>query len=92
MKKGYNFKLIHGNFQAAEAAHILFELISSKIQFHTMENFRSQERFFKDAPNSQKRILALKKIQVSLKKVFDKAEKKELKLKIEGLINITILE
>lgn len=92
MNKNYNFKLIHGTFTASEAAQILFDLISSKIHFHTMENFSSQERFGKDKPDSKSRIQALKKVQGSLKKIFDVAEKKDVKLKIEGFVEITILE
>ena len=92
MNKNYNFKLIHGRFTASEAAQVLFDLISSKIHFHTMENFSSQERFGKDAPHSQRRIQALKKVQGSLKKIFDVAEKKDVQLKIEGSVKITIVE
>lgn len=92
MNKNYDFKLIHGTFTASESAQILFSLISSKINFHTMENFSSQERFGKDAPQSQMRIQALKKVQESLKKIFDVAEKKDVKLKIESSVEISILE
>jgi len=92
MDKNFNFKLVHGTFTAPEAAKILFALISSKIQFHTIENFSSQERFGKEAPNSQKRIQALKDAQDSLKKVFAEAEKNEMHLNIEGSVTVTIVE
>ena len=92
MAKNYNFKLINGTFTASESAKILFDLISSKIQFHNIENFSSQERFGKDASHSQKRIHALRKVQGSLKKIFDAAEKKDLQLKIEGAVKIIVLE
>ncbi len=92
MNKNYNFKLIHGTFTASEAAQVIFDLISSKINFHTMENFSSQVRFGKASPNTQKRIEALKKVRVELKKIFDVAEKKGLKIKIEGTVEITMVE
>ncbi|MEO7119557.1 MAG: hypothetical protein ABIY62_00590 [Ginsengibacter sp.] len=92
MNKNYNFKLIHGTFTAGEASQVLSDLISSKIHFHRMENFSSQERFGKDAPYSQTRIQALKKVQLSLKEIFEVAGKQELKLKIEGTVEITIIE
>ncbi len=92
MNKNYNFKIIQGTFTTSEAAQVLFDLISSKIHFHTMENFSSQERFGKDAPHSKRRIQALKKVQVSLKKIFYLAQKKELQLKIEGIVQITIVD
>lgn len=92
MNKNHDFKLITGTFTASEAAQILFSLISNKINFHAMENFSSQERFGKDLPNSQRRIQALRKTQASLKKIFDVAEKKNLQLKIEGSVKITIVQ
>ena len=48
-------------FSPSGASEVLFGLISSKIHFHSMENFSSNERFGKDKPNSQRRIKALKK-------------------------------
>lgn len=92
MAKNHAFKLIQGTFTSSAAAQILFGLIGSKIQFHTMENFSSQERLGKDAPLSKKRIQALKKAQVALKKWLDTAEKDNLKLKIEGNITISTID
>ncbi len=92
MDKNYDFKLITGTFAASEAAQVLFNLISNKIHYHTMENFSSQERFGKDAAHSQRRIQDLKKVQGDLKKIFDMAEQKDLQLKIEGSVQITIGE
>lgn len=92
MDKNHNFSLIHGTFTASEAAQILFGMINNKIQYHTMENFSSQERFGKDAPHSQMRIQALKNVQTSLKEILDEAQKNNLHLKIEGTIAITMVE
>ncbi|MEO6916139.1 MAG: hypothetical protein ABI151_11180 [Chitinophagaceae bacterium] len=92
MTKKQNFKLIHGTFAPSEAAQILFTLISSKINFHTMESFSSRDRYGKDVPQSEKRIQALKKIQVSLKKFLDLAEKKGTLLQIEGSVDITMID
>ena len=92
MDKNHDFNLITGTFTASEAAQILFNLISSKINFNTKENFSSQERFGKEVPHSQKRIQALREVKESLKKVLDEAEKKGLQLKIDGSIKITMVE
>lgn len=91
MNKSHKFKLIQGTFSASGASAVLFDLISSKIHFHSMENFSNRERFGKDKANSQRRIKALKKVQESLKKMFEAAEKKGQRLKIEGTIEITIV-
>lgn len=92
MKEKYNFKLINGTFTPSEASRILFDLISSKINYHTMENFSNQEKFGKDAPHSERRIKALQKAHTSLKEIFESAAKKKLKLKIDGSVEITITE
>jgi hypothetical protein len=90
MNHNYNFKLIDGTFNSSEASLILFNLISSKIDFHTLENFSSQERFGKELPESQSRIRALKEVREDLKKMFNVAEKEEVKLKIESFVKINI--
>ena len=90
MNTNYDFKLIEGSFNASEAAQILYDLISSKIRFHTMENFSSQERFGKDANHSLERIQTLKKVQGALKEIFGEAEKKGVQLKIDGSVKISL--
>ncbi len=92
MKGKQNFKLIDGTFTASEASRVLLNLVGSKINYHTMENFSNQERFGKDLSKSVTRIKSLKKLQGSLKEVFDFAEKEGLNLKIDGLIEITIID
>lgn len=92
MKKDYNFKLIKGIFPPSEFARVIFEMISSKINYHTLENFTSQELFGKDAPHSKKRIQDLKKVELGLKKLIESAVKKGVKLKVEGNIKITVVD
>ena len=91
MNKSQSFKLFHGTFSASEASKVLYEVITSKINFHSMENFSNKERFGKDKPNSQKRIKALKKMHGSVNKIIEAAEKKGLQLNIDGNIEITII-
>lgn len=92
MSKEYDFKLIHGTFTGSEATRMLFDLIGSKINFHTMENFSSRERLGQDAPFSDSRVSDLKKVKAELQEFFKGDDKKELKLKIEDCVKITILE
>ena len=92
MSKKYNFQLIQGTFTAPEATKILFDLIGSKINFHTMENFSSRERLGKDAPFSQSRVQELKKVKMELQEFFQGADKKELKFEIEDSVKITFFE
>lgn len=92
MKKQHSFKLIDGQFTPSEASKVLNALISSKINYHSMEKFGNEERFGNDAANSAMRITALKKVKDSLKKVFESADQKGLHLKIDGFIEISIIE
>ena len=90
MEKKHNYTLIEGTFTPAEAGRVLFDLVRSKINYHSMEKFSAQERFGKD--ESERRITSLKQLQQSLKEVFEFADKKGMNLKIDGLIEITIIE
>jgi hypothetical protein len=92
MKKKHSFKLIDGQFSPSDAGKVVFALVTSKINYHSMEKFSNEERFGKDPAHSEKRILVLKKVKDSLKKVFESAEQKGFKLKIDGFIEITIVE
>ena len=92
MKQPKSFKLIDGQFTPTEAVQVINALISSKINYHSMQKFSNVERFGKDQSHSEKRIAALKKLKLSIKKVFDSAEKKGLKVKMDGLIEVTIIE
>ena len=90
--KTHNFKLIDGKFSATEAGKVVQALVSSKINYHSVEKFSNEERFGTDVSQSAKRILALKKMQESLKKVLDTAQENGSKIKMNGFIEITILE
>ncbi len=92
MEKKQNYTLIEGTFTPAEAGRVLFDLIRSKISYHSMENFSARERFGKDESHSEKRIKSLRQLQNSLKEVFEFAEKNGLNLKIDGLIEISFIE
>ncbi len=92
MKKIQSFKLVDGNFTPLQARQVLNTLISSKINYHSMEKFSNEERFGKDAAHSIKRIAALKKVQDKLKKVFELYDKKEVRIKIDGIIEITVAD
>jgi len=92
MKQPKSFKLIDGEFTPTEAGQVVNALISSKLSFHSMQKFSNVERFGKDANQCEKRMAALKKLKLSIKKVLDAAEKKGLNVKMDGLIDITIIE
>ena len=92
MKRTNTFKLIDGKFSASEANRLLLDLVGRKIQYHEMENFSSRERFGKDAPHSEKRLKALRKLRNDLKKLFEDAGEKQHQLKIHSNLEIVVVE
>jgi hypothetical protein len=92
MEQPSSFKLVDGVFTASEAEEVINALISSKINYHSMQDLRNYEQSGTDIAHSKKRIDALKEMKLSIKKVLDLAEEKGLKVKMDGLIDITILE
>jgi len=83
------FKLIEGKFWPNESREILNNVFFSKIQFHQMKNFSSQERFGTEDKNGLKRIYQLKKSIDKILKMIESAEKKgeQIEIKSEIMIN-----
>jgi hypothetical protein len=60
MDKTKKLTLIEGTFSPAEAQEVLMNIFFTKINFHEMKNFSSQERFGKIDENASNRILSLR--------------------------------
>jgi hypothetical protein len=88
MKKSHNFKLIDGTFSAADAENVLSALISSKINFHSMESFSSKERFSKEAKHHEKRFTELKEARKYLDFIIKEAKDNNKELIIDSSITI----
>ena len=88
MENKQSFKLIDGTFSAAEAENVLSTLISSKINFHSMESFSNRERFNQDASHHKKRIAELKESKKQLDTIIETARENNTELIIESYINI----
>ena len=89
MNKTEKLNLIEGNFSDVEAKDILMNIFSSKINFHQLKNFSSQERFGKDDETAKKRIPELKVEIERLKQILSEAKAKNKKLVISSEINIS---
>jgi hypothetical protein len=92
MKPTEKLTIIDGSFTYEEAKEILINIFSSKINFHTMKNWSSQERFGKEDEIAQKRIPALRKEIKKLDTILTKAKAKNKKLVVSSEINIAIQE
>jgi len=91
MKNKQDFKLIDGQFTPLEAKSILFTLVNSKINFHSMESFGITIRSSGDVSFHEKRIKELKKTNADIKKLMDYALKNKLQVKVNGNIEIQLL-
>jgi hypothetical protein len=90
MNKIEKLTLIEGNFSFDEAKEILMSMYSSKINFHTMQNWSSQERFGKDDEIAQKRISVLRTEMKKLEEILLEAKTKNKKLRVNSEINISL--
>lgn len=84
-----NLKLIDGKFSATEAKEILLQLISSKIQFHTIKDFSSEIRTGEPEMKSRQRINELKETRNKIIALLEEAEKKNLTVGLQSSVNIS---
>jgi hypothetical protein len=66
-------------------------MISSKINFHNIKNWSSQERFGKDDEIAQKRIPVLKKEMEKLQAILSEAKTNNKRLIVSSEINIKLI-
>ena len=84
------FELINGKFLTEESSEILQNIFASKIQFHQMKNFSSQERFGKDDEQAKQRILQLTDNLNEVMKFIKEAEKNNEFVEINSEIIIHV--
>ena len=84
--------LINGIFSDIDAKEILLNVISAKIQFHSMKNFSAKERFGKEDLVSLKRKTDLNYDLLKINELIAHAKANNLYLKIDSTIHISLLE
>ena len=91
MEKQDIFTLIEGEFSPIESRELLLNVFKSKIRFHRLKNFSSEERFGKNDEKALSRMVQLQETLVSIFKVIDSAEKENqiLEIKAEIILNFT---
>ena len=92
MKHSETLTIIDGNFTYEDAKEILTEIFSSKINFHKIKNWSSQEQFGKEDEIAQKRIPALIKKKKKLQAILSEAKKFNKQLVISSEINIVLVD
>jgi hypothetical protein len=92
MNKIEKLKLIEGDFSFNEAKEILTSMFNSKINFHNIQNWSSQERFGKDDETAQRKIRLLKNEIEKLEEIILNAKSLNKKLVIKSEIIISLKE
>ena len=90
MNKIEKLKLIEGECSFNEAREILTSMFNSKINFHNIQNWSSQERYGKDDETAQKKIPLLKNEIEKLEEIILEAKANNKKLVINSEINISL--
>ncbi|MFC5282001.1 hypothetical protein [Pedobacter alpinus] len=87
-----NFKLVEGEFNAADAKEILLRLIEQKISFHNLKCFSHEIRFGKKDEHSIERIEELNKTKEKLILLINKAQLEGKMLAIHSSIDVKIVK
>ncbi len=92
MKKNETLTIMDDNFTHDEAKEIIMNMFSSKLNFHNIKNWSSQERFGKNDAIAQEKIPALRNEMKRLEEILIEAKTKNKKLVVSSAINIELLE
>lgn len=85
-----DYELIKGDFTPAEAFEIISFLISTKINFHNLQNFSKQIRFNINDEASLKRIQELEISKESIKELVKMAKANGKSLRLKSTISIEL--
>lgn len=83
-------KLIEGVFNPDDAAEIVVALIDSKLKFHMLKAFSTEERSGVACEHSKKRIADLTVAKQEVLKAIAIAKDKKQNLKIRSTLNIEL--
>ena len=90
MKHIEKLQLIEGDFSIDEAKEILTSMFNSKINFHKIQNWSSQERYGKDDATAQIKIPALRNEIKKLEEIISEGKAQNKKLAINSEIIISL--
>ena len=92
MKNTKKLKIIDGKYSFDEAKDILMNMFLSKINFHNIKNWSSQERYGKMDETAQVRIPELRNEIQKLNEILNEAKVNNKKLVIHSEISISMIE
>lgn len=92
MEKTQKLTPIEGIFSHEDAEEILINMYKSKINFHNIKNWSSQERFGKDDAISQKRLPELRQDVERLKAFLAQVKAQGKRLAISSEIKLVFTD
>ena len=90
MKSQSKLSLVKGSFTKEEALDVLMNLFSSKINFHSLKNFSSMERFGKEDSQAVKRIPELEESKRIIAAMIKNLGDTEDEIEIQSDVIITL--
>lgn len=85
-------QLVKGDFSPVEASQIILSLINEKINFHKIERLQIWEGNHNcETEPLDKRIEELENEKIIAKEIIEKAKRKGQQIKINGVLEITLL-
>ena len=90
MKESATLDLIKGSFSPSDAKEILIDIVNSKIRFHSMRTFSSQERFGKPDLVSEQKIEYLKEARQNIQIFISEAIAQEKNIVIDAVIELNL--
>ena len=87
-----HFQLIDGTFTPEEASKVLGSMVKSKIDYHTLESHSDSELSGGSKFHSKERLQNLRELNAKLKELFESAAVGNRKLKINGTIEIDLVD
>lgn len=92
-KVAQKIQLVKGEFTPSEASHIIVNLIDEKINFHKIQRLQIWEGNHKCKTDQlDERIKELEKEKVIAREFINKARSLGQKLKINGILEISVVE
>ena len=86
-------QLVKGDFTPSEASHVIMNLMDEKINFHKIQRLQIWEGNHKcETSELDGRIAELTKEKEIAREFINKARSQGLKLKINGVLEISILD
>lgn len=89
---GIRIKLIDGVFDPSDANEVVSDVITKKINFHTLKSLGSDEKYGYPDKASINRISELKDDMARMKEFISQAKLEGKQLKINATINFTLVE